>query len=86
MSRPTTPRSIVLLVIAISVLPAILNLYGFSFGSSTAHRELQELTKLSEQELLYQMHAGLAGAYILVLLHWSSFIVTLFTAVFSSVS
>ncbi|MBL4801221.1 MAG: response regulator [Emcibacter sp.] len=79
------PFSIVLIVILISIAPAILNIFGISFASGVYDFNISDIAEkgLNKPALADEMFYALKGGLQHGLLEWSSVVVALLTVILS---
>ena len=73
------PRSLVASVLAICLLPSLLNLAGIDFSANPAAPNFAEAGPLSRSELADAMHRSMAGSFTHTILEWSAFATAIFT-------
>lgn len=72
------PRALVVSVLAICVLPSLLNLVGVDFAANPAAPSFAEAGRQSPSELADAMHRAMAGGFIHTILEWSAFTMAIF--------
>ncbi len=72
-------------VVAICVLPSILNQFGLDFGTQTNFANLQLHENISMHKIADEMHHALKGSFTHTLLEWSAFCVAIFTVIMAFV-
>lgn len=75
------PRFSTIIVLAISILPSLLNLMGVDFGSNAPPFNPDIIGDLDPLELTDQLHRTLSGSFTHTILEWSAFCAALVTAV-----
>ncbi len=75
------PRTVVIGVIFLCVMPFILSLLGFSFASTNTPFDPSVATQMAKSELIDAMFNHLTGAFTHALLEWTAFCAALFTVV-----
>ncbi|MGK7872157.1 MAG: methyl-accepting chemotaxis protein [Xenococcaceae cyanobacterium] len=73
MTDTKVPKEIVWAVIAICVLPFLLNLFGVDFGTLGKPFDLSEASGWEKGQLIDAMHHTLAGSFVHTILEWSAF-------------
>ena len=79
MKKSKIPKQLVWAVVAVCVLPLLLNLVGVDFGSPRLPLEVPAVSGMASHELTDAMHRVLSGSHIHTLLEWSAFCVAIFT-------
>ena len=82
-SVTTLPKLLTAAVVAICLLPFILNQLGADFGSassSVSNGAIQSWLEQSPNQVIEQLHYTLSGSFIHTILEWSAFCAALFTA------
>ncbi len=72
------PRSLVVSVLAICILPSLLNLAGVDFAANPAAPSFAEAGRQSSIELADAMHRAMAGSFTHTILEWSAFTMAIF--------
>ena len=75
------PKEFTWLIVAISILPIILNLFGVDFGSRGISFSWSDIEGMAFPEKLDAMFFRLSGAFSHTLLEWSAFCAAIFTAI-----
>jgi len=79
------PKKVVGAVIAICVLPFLLNLLGVHFDSTQQPFDVSIFPEMNKHQKLDALYHSLSGSFIHTLLEWSAFCTAIFTAVLSFV-
>ncbi len=79
MKESKIPKQLIWAVVAVCVLPLLLNLVGVDFGSTRLPLEVPAVSGMASHELTDAMHRVLSGSHIHTLLEWSAFCVAIFT-------
>lgn len=79
------PTGYVYAVIAICVLPFLLNLFGISFASPPHPLNLSSLGSVSDSEFLDQLYHALLGSFTHTILEWIGVCTAFFTGILSFV-
>jgi len=79
------PRSAVLAVLAVCVLPALLNSFGVDFSTRQAPFDIRDYALLGPQEQDALFYIAVRGGFVFTLLEWTAFCVALVTVAFSFV-
>ena len=79
------PRSLVASVLAVCLLPSLLNPAGVDFSATPAAPNFAEAGRLSPGELADTLHRSMAGSFTHTILEWSAFITAIFTALLAFV-
>ena len=75
------PRILVIILMLACILPFLLNLVGFDFGSPGHSLDSEALKGLEDYELNEAMFNHFNGAFTHTLLEWTAFAVALFTVI-----
>ena len=73
------PRSLVASVLAICLLPSLLNLVGVDFSAAPAAPNFDEVARQSPSEVADTLHRSMAGSFTHTILEWSAFTTAIFT-------
>lgn len=79
MKQNKIPKQFVWGVVAICVLPALLNLFGVDFGTPLHPLDVTQAPDMTPQELTDAMHAALEGSNWHTLLEWTAVCIAIFT-------
>lgn len=79
------PHQVVVAVVVLCVLPAVLTLMGFDFGTRAAPLGAAGVGHLHGHQLEDRLHRALAGSFTHTILEWSAFCTAVFTGVFAFV-
>lgn len=74
------PKLLVSAVIALCVLPSVLTLLGFDFGSSPVPSKPGTISTMQADELTDALHRALSGSFTHALLEWTAFCIAFLTA------
>ncbi|WP_416666679.1 methyl-accepting chemotaxis protein [Egbenema bharatensis] len=77
------PKEIIWVVVAICIIPFVLNLLGIDFGTPGQPLDVSQVEFFSPNELADAMHHALAGSFIHSLLEWSAFCAAIFIVLLS---
>jgi hypothetical protein len=77
------PKEIIWIVVAICIIPFVLNLLGIDFGTPGQPMDVSQVEFLAPNELADSMHHALAGSFIHTLLEWSAFCAAIFIVLLS---
>lgn len=75
------PRSLIIAVIIICILPFILNKLGVNFASHSISLNLETLSTLEKTKLTDILHHHLQGSFTHTILEWSAFCTAIFTVI-----
>lgn len=79
------PRGFVYAVIAICVLPFLLNIIGVSFASASYRLDFATLANLTDYQLLDKLYYALSGSFNHTVLEWVAICTAFFTGILSFV-
>ena len=77
----TLPKQFIWAVVAICVLPFLLNLFGVDFGSKETPFPWTEASRMSANEKIEAIFHSFKGAFTHSLLEWSAFCTAIFTVI-----
>ncbi len=75
------PRTVVIAVIFLCIIPYVLTIFGFSFASGDTPFDPNFAAQMAKSELIDAMFNRLTGAFTHALLEWTAFCAALFTVV-----
>lgn len=81
MRQTRIPKQIIWGVIAICVLPFLLNLAGVDFSTSHTVLGIREISGLTPPEFMEALHRAMGGNRVHTILEWSAFSAAIFTVV-----
>ena len=79
--KPKVPKPMFWLVVAICVIPFILNLLGVDFGTQKSTIDLDEVIHQAPNQVTDAMFNKLSGAFTHTILEWSAFSAAIFTVI-----
>jgi signal transduction histidine kinase len=77
------PFQLIWAVVALCVLPSLLNLFGVDFASPKHPFEVPAAVGMSPREFVEAMHYTLSGSFLHTILEWSSFCIALSIVILS---
>ena len=83
MRRTRIPVQLVWAVVAICVLPILLNLLGVDFGSPLQTFHASDTFNMPKGEVVDAIHHTLSGSFTHTILEWSAFCTAIFTVIMS---
>ncbi len=78
-------KYLVWVVIAICVLPFILNLFGMDFGTTKVQLDIPALSEMQQYQVVDTLHNKLSGSFTHTILEWSAFCIAIFTVMLAFV-
>ena len=81
--KKTIPKQLVWLVLAICVLPFLLNLFGIDFGSAKKPFDFSAVAGMKSDEVVDSMFYSLSGSFTHTFLEWSAFCTAIFIVILS---
>ena len=83
MQTTRIPDRLVWIVVAICLVPSLLNLLGFDFSSPLHPFDASLASTMHPRELVEAMHYSLAGSFTHTILEWSAFCTAIFIVILS---
>lgn len=83
MQTTRIPDRLVWIVVAICLVPSLLNLLGFDFSSPLHPFDASLASTMHPRELVDAMHYSLAGSFTHTILEWSAFCTAIFIVILS---